>query len=383
MAPRVSPAPTVSVVIPTYQRRDLVRRAIASVRAQTHRDYELIVVDDGSTDDTHDVVAALGDDIVYVRRDENRGVSAARNAGIARARGAIVAFLDSDDTWLPHHLAVVMDVLTRLPDAVLCSTSPRFEVEGREPPAEARVADTLSALLVENVVGSPSSVAVRRAALERVGGFGEALRVMEGWDLWMRLALVGPFALLRHRTIVTHPTRGSLTEESARNGEYVRALDLMGDRVGALAAHVRARGDGTALASRAAGLAAYLTALRAIACDDETVARGALATACAALPELAREPQLVANRLALLRFGAAGRLRSFATAADLWPDRRADTAVYLRFHAVALALRLGCWPEAARLLRSWPLAATPAFFLRSAPLFLRLGRRTLKKLGAA
>src|SRR5205085_11962577 len=102
---------------------------------------------------------------------------------------------------LPHHLAITMDVLARHPSAVLSSTSPRFEVAGRRSPADAEVVDALPALLVENVVGCPAGVAVRREALRAATGFDERLRVMEGWELWMRLALVGKFALLRHRTI--------------------------------------------------------------------------------------------------------------------------------------------------------------------------------------
>jgi glycosyltransferase involved in cell wall biosynthesis/CelD/BcsL family acetyltransferase involved in cellulose biosynthesis len=99
--------PLVSVVMPTFNRADTILRAIASVQAQTHGDWDLIVVDDGSTDDTASRIAGL-DPRIRVLRQENRGVTAARNTGLAAVRGDLVAFLDSDDEWLPHHLALAV-----------------------------------------------------------------------------------------------------------------------------------------------------------------------------------------------------------------------------------------------------------------------------------
>ena len=125
--------PGVSVVIPTYQRRHLVTDAVRSVLAQTYRDFELIVVDDGSVDGTEDMLSALDGELHY-HRQPNRGVGAARNTGVALARGSIVAFLDSDDVWLPDHLATLVETFLHLPDAVMVSTSPRHRTEGAAPP---------------------------------------------------------------------------------------------------------------------------------------------------------------------------------------------------------------------------------------------------------
>jgi len=373
-----SARPAVSVVIPTFQRRARVARALESVRAQTFRDYEVIVVDDGSTDGTDEAIAAMGAGIRYLRQ-ENQGSSAARNAGIALANGDLVAFLDSDDRWLPRHLELTTAVFARHPEAVLCSTSPRFEIGGRQPPADATLVDALPALLVENVVGHPSSITVRREALAATGGFDPRFRMMEGWEHWLRLAAVGRFAYLQHETIVYAPTPTSITRKGGENGEYLRSLEMFPATIATVAAAAENRRDAPRIRARAAGLATYLAALRAFARDDVPAARRELAAACVAIPELSREPQLVANRLALLRFGAADRLHTFTTAVELWPNPSADTAIYLRFHALVLAVRLGRWRTAAKLARGWPVAATPSFAARSGKLFAKLARRTLQQ----
>jgi hypothetical protein len=372
-----APRPIVSVVIPTYERRDFVRRAVASVLAQTFVDFELIVVDDGSTDGTRAALGNLDRRIRYEWR-ENGGVSSARNVGIGLARAEIVAFLDSDDHWLPEHLAVLIEVLSRHPEAVLCSTSPRFHAGGRQAPDEAEVGDALPLLLVENLVGAPSGVAVRREALLAVGGFDERLVVMEGWELWLRLAALGPFALLQRRTFVFQATRGSLTERSSRSGEYQRALGIVASSAATMAAD-SARPDSSDLVERAAGLGAYFDAQRALFRGDDSAARAALSDACARLPELSLEPQLVVNRLSLVRFGREGRLRSYSAAARLWPDARADTALYLRFHALVLAVRLARGSDVVELVRGWPLSATPGFLARNTSVFARLVQRRIQK----
>ena len=328
------PSPRVSVVIPTYERRDYVRRAVASVLAQSIQDFELIVVDDGSTDGTGSTVDGLDDRIRY-EWQENGGVSSARNAGIRLARGNLVAFLDSDDQWLPDHLAVVIDVLSGHPEAVLCSTSPRFDAGGRQPSSRAEIVDLLPLLFVENVVGAPSGVVVRRTALLEAGGFDERLAVMEGWELWLRLARLGPFALLRRRTFVFQATRGSLTERSSRSGEYQRAMDIVAASAAAVAADSGCS-DGSDLRVRARGLGAYFEAQHALARGDDTAAAAALADACERLPEL--RPSRSSSRTVSLCFASAprgGSARS-ATRRPSGPTRartRPSTCARMRSHS--------------------------------------------------
>src|ERR687897_810012 len=122
----------VSVILPTFQRRELASRALASVLAQTYDNFEVIVSDDGSTDGTAEAVASLRDPRIRYAWQPNQGVAAARNAGLRLARGATVAFLDSDDRWLPEHLEVVTAALDRHAEAVLASTCVWFRTSGRE-----------------------------------------------------------------------------------------------------------------------------------------------------------------------------------------------------------------------------------------------------------
>jgi glycosyltransferase involved in cell wall biosynthesis len=191
--------PEVSVVIPTFNYARFLPDAIQSVLNQTFRDLDLVVVDDGSTDDTRAVVARFEDDprVRYVHQD-NQGDSAARNTGIARSTGTYVAFLDSDDYWLPDKIERQVAVLATCPDISVVYTAGivskvdarRREISrrvvGRRPMLERTLAEQM--LYRHVVTGSHSSVMVRRTALEEVGGFDEALPFMCDHDLWRRLS---------------------------------------------------------------------------------------------------------------------------------------------------------------------------------------------------
>ena len=186
--------PSVSVVIPTYNRSRYLRHAVDSVLRQTYPgDMEIIVVDDGSTDDTQEVAKLYSTEskaVRYVRLAGNSGPSVARNTGIACAEGELVAFLDSDDEWLPHKLERQIRVLQeRDLDAVYSGWNvidAEGKLVGKHSPA---VRDDVlaSAILKSNVIGTASSVVVRRECLLHVGGFDESLWFGEDWDLWIRL----------------------------------------------------------------------------------------------------------------------------------------------------------------------------------------------------
>jgi glycosyltransferase involved in cell wall biosynthesis len=184
--------PTVTVVIPVFNRPAAVRRAIASVLAQTCRDLEIIVVDDGSTDASAAAVAAIADPrIRLIRHERNRGGSAARNTGIKAGTAPYVAFLDSDDEWLPTKVERQLEVFRRsgerlglvytgvervFDDGSVCREIPRGE------------ANFTLALLKATAIVETSLGMVRRSALEATGGFDESLPSCQDLDLWLRLA---------------------------------------------------------------------------------------------------------------------------------------------------------------------------------------------------
>lgn len=189
--------PRVSVIIPTYNRKDYVQEAIDSVLAQTYTDYEIIVVDDGSTDGTGEALQArYGDRIRYVWQ-ENQGESVARNRGIEMARGEYVAFLDSDDMWLPEKLEKQIAFLSENPEIKLVfSSAVMIDAGGRIIGDDSRKATatppkplTLEELCFRTHVLSTSTVLMAAALLRSIGGFDPSLRYAEDYDLWMRLRL--------------------------------------------------------------------------------------------------------------------------------------------------------------------------------------------------
>lgn len=180
--------PRVTVVIPTYNRRDLVREAIASVTAQSYTDFEVIVVDDGSDDGTAEVVQQfVGVQYVY---QSNRGVSAARNRGVALTRGELIAFLDSDDLWQPHKLAHQVTLFDQHRDVEICQTDEiwiRNGVRVNPQRKHKKTGGDIFARSLELCLVSPSAVMLRRALFEGLGGFDETLPACEDYDLWLRL----------------------------------------------------------------------------------------------------------------------------------------------------------------------------------------------------
>jgi glycosyltransferase involved in cell wall biosynthesis len=216
-------APTVSVVIPAYNAAWCVGKAIDSVLAQDFRDFELIVVDDGSTDDTAAVLAGYGEAIRVVHKP-NGGMSSARNAGIAVARGEFVAFLDADDWWLPGKLAKQVALMRQRPEVGFSSTTARVEdQDGRLLnlwTCDQEDRPILLTLFASNagIAGGSSALMVRRDLLERVGPYDETLGGVEDGDLWMRLAAVSEYACLEEPLVVVLRRSGSVS----RNVEGMR-----------------------------------------------------------------------------------------------------------------------------------------------------------------
>lgn len=221
-----------SVIIPTFNRATLVGQAIRSVLKQQFDDVEIIVVDDGSTDETPQVVAKVGAPVLYVRQ-ENRGAAAARNHGIALAKGQYVAFLDSDDLFLPDKLRIQSAVLDSNPSVGMVY-------------ARALIMDEVGTILPRHWGGNLSgwiypqmlfmyssfittpTVMVRAEVLREIGGFDEKMQVCEDLDLWRRIArryqihhVLQPLAMIRERSEQGFDVSGML---KARTAYYEKAF---------------------------------------------------------------------------------------------------------------------------------------------------------------
>jgi len=197
-------SPRVSVIIPTFNRSWCLSEAIDSVLAQTFPDMELIVVDDGSTDQTPSLLSRYADRL-RVLRQTNRGVSAARNRGIQAAGGALIAFLDSDDLWQPDKLTRQVAFFNRHPDALICQTEEIWIRRGvrvnpkhrHRKPSGWIFEPSLALCLV-----SPSAVMLHRDLLEEMGGFDESLPACEDYDLWLRVSLRYPIHLIDETLVI-------------------------------------------------------------------------------------------------------------------------------------------------------------------------------------
>ena len=199
---RDNESPLVSVIIPAYNADQFIAQAIQSVVDQTYWPYEIIVVDDGSTDKTREILKGLGDKIRCLYQ-ENYGPSSARNAGIKIARGTYICFLDADDLWTPEKLEAQVEFLERHPDiALVFSDHQDFKVEifgahsylaekmerfGEAFVTEIPIQKAFLKLIQENFISTPT-VMVRKWCLEKTGLFDEGIRSVEDRDLWLRIA---------------------------------------------------------------------------------------------------------------------------------------------------------------------------------------------------
>ena len=196
--------PAVSVIIPTYNRGWILKEAIDSVLAQEFTDYELIVVDDGSTDDTRTILDSYGQNIIVLAQ-ANEGVSAARNRGIAESRAQLVAFLDSDDLWLPQKLERQVEFFNSDPDALICQTEETWIRNGVRVNPKKRH-QKLSGMIFEPSLDlclvSPSAVMIRKSLFDAVGMFDESLPACEDYDLWLRVSCRYPVYLIDEPLII-------------------------------------------------------------------------------------------------------------------------------------------------------------------------------------
>jgi GT2 family glycosyltransferase len=256
-------SPTVSVIIPTYNRWPWVGEAIESVLAQKFADYELIVVDDGSSDETSRQLSRFGSRI-KVFGQTNRGVSAARNLGVRHARGRFLAFLDSDDLWLPSKLQIQTTFLADNPDIQICQTDEIWIRNGIRVNPKAKHRKPSGDIFLPSLelcLVSPSAVMLTRELFERAGGFDESFPVCEDYDLWLRIAVDHPVPLIGTALVIK---RGGHADQLSRSmwgmdryrvlalqkllragldgGRRAAVLEVLRRKVGVLASGARKRG---------------------------------------------------------------------------------------------------------------------------------------------
>lgn len=205
----------VSVIIPTFNRRRFVQEAVGSVLAQDFSDFELIVVDDGSTDGTAEQLSAYGSKIRVIRQ-ENAGVSAARNRGIKVSTAPLIAFLDSDDLWLAGKLARQAAFFRKHTDALICQSEELWIRNGRRVNPRKKHRKRSGMIFehsLELCLVSPSAVMLRRRLLQEVGLFDEDLPACEDYDLWLRVSCRYPVYLIDEPLIVK---RGGHADQLSR-----------------------------------------------------------------------------------------------------------------------------------------------------------------------
>ena len=200
--------PTVSIIIPTYNRAVMLARAVRSCLQQTYRDREILVVDDGSTDNSHEALAPMLRRYPFLRylRQAHQGVSAARNTGIRHSRGRYIAFLDSDDRWRRHKLAQQMAALARHP-LWPCYTNEKWLKQGvhvNQSKHHRKFSGDIFAASLQLCLVSPSSIVLHRNLLQRFGNFRSDLPVCEDYELFLRLSLFTPFLFIDRPLVVKY-----------------------------------------------------------------------------------------------------------------------------------------------------------------------------------
>lgn len=192
--------PLLSIITPAFKAERFIGETLASVRAQTFTDWEIVVVEDGSHDGTEEIVqafaATVSQPVVFLRHEKNQGLPATRNTAIARARGEWIALLDSDDLWTPDHLEKAVARLRKtgadlVHSAVMMFDSDTGRDEEKRQPSDAAIADFPRSLFLSTYIIQPSSVVMRRALCQQVGGFNPACRFLEDKELWLRLVRAG------------------------------------------------------------------------------------------------------------------------------------------------------------------------------------------------
>jgi glycosyltransferase involved in cell wall biosynthesis len=227
---QMNKTPTVSVIIPTYNRERLIGRAIQSVLNQTYGDFEVIVVDDGSTDNTKNIVGAINDPrIRYIRHEQQKGATTARNTGIVASQGKYIAFQDSDDEWLSEKLEKQMHVLEAAPEDVGVIYTAFIRVTDGEvlyiPSTRVvkKEGDVLTQLLKQNFVSTQTAI-LRKSCFDRVGLFDERLPRLQDWELFIRMSQYYKFRFISDPLVIAHFQKDSI---SSSKKAYIEGIVII------------------------------------------------------------------------------------------------------------------------------------------------------------
>ena len=217
--------PKISIVIPAYNAESTITETIESVQKQTFSDFEVIIVDDGSTDKTVEVINNIHDERIKVISYENGGNALARNRGIKNAKGEFIAFIDADDMWTPDKLELQLAALEKYPEAGIAYSWTYFKYEKEED----SYADCSSFfegnvyrdLLVKNFLQNGSNPLIRKQVIDSIGFFNPTLKCSVDWDFYLRLAAKCNFVLVQKPQVIYRQSSNSITSKTDVMKKYM------------------------------------------------------------------------------------------------------------------------------------------------------------------
>jgi len=227
-----------SVVIPLFNAERFIARAVHSVLTQSHQDFEIIIVNDGSQDNSLLEAEKIPDDRIRIFSQENKGVSAARNRGIAEARNDLIAFLDADDEWLPDFLHTISNLVIEFPECGLFSTNYWFKSKDHCEPSKVIYAKDWKGIIPDYfrdlLAGHPvhsSAVVIKKDCLLMISGFPADIHFGEDENTWMRLALISKFAYCNKPLSIYHREFASVADQKRANfaGNLYKHSDFLFD----------------------------------------------------------------------------------------------------------------------------------------------------------
>ena len=218
-----------SIVMSYYKKGEIVKRSIQSVLDQSFREFELLIVDDGSNDDLENIVSSFNDERIVVFKKNNGGVSSARNYGITKANYKWICFLDADDSWKDNHLMVMKNLISKYPqERIFCTSHQRignklFSSNANLPnnyPIDFCVGDLIGFVLSHGEVIHTNSFCVFSGLFKDVGMFNEKASIGEDTDMWFRLSMVGNVVISKEETSYYHRDSSDLTKTNRHNYEW-------------------------------------------------------------------------------------------------------------------------------------------------------------------